>query len=94
MLGLFVPAFAHFVSPHPHLFPPLSPHSCCGFTTACPLQEDMQWREQLSAVTGPVDQDGVPPLDRKVCCRICICVEKHDDLAAVGQRGGVSHCLF
>jgi hypothetical protein len=34
--------------------------------SACPLQEDMVWREQLSAVTGPVDQDGVPPLDRKV----------------------------
>lgn len=33
---------------------------------ACPLQEDLEWRQQLSAVTGPVDQDGVPPLDRKV----------------------------
>lgn len=33
---------------------------------ACPLQEDLAWRQQLSEVTGPVDQDGVPPLDRQV----------------------------
>jgi hypothetical protein len=32
----------------------------------CPLLEDLQWRQQLADVTGPPDQDALPPLDRKV----------------------------
>ncbi|WIA36362.1 hypothetical protein OEZ86_007679 [Tetradesmus obliquus] len=33
--------------------------------TMCPLQEDLQWRQQLADVAGPPDQDALPPLDRK-----------------------------
>ncbi|KAF6266171.1 hypothetical protein COO60DRAFT_1475933, partial [Scenedesmus sp. NREL 46B-D3] len=33
--------------------------------TMCPLKEDLQWRQQLADVTGPPDQDTLPPLDRK-----------------------------
>eukprot|EP00775_Hariotina_reticulata_P006674 gene6674-6898_t len=33
--------------------------------TMCPLQEDLPWRELLSAVTGPVNQDIHPPLERQ-----------------------------
>jgi hypothetical protein len=32
----------------------------------CPLVEDLHWRQQLADVTGPPDQDALPPLDRKV----------------------------
>eukprot|EP00879_Flechtneria_rotunda_P015474 GHRR01016182.1.p1 GENE.GHRR01016182.1~~GHRR01016182.1.p1 ORF type:complete len:201 (+),score=88.50 GHRR01016182.1:1365-1967(+) len=31
----------------------------------CPLQEDMEWRQQLSDVTGPLDQEMLPPLERQ-----------------------------
>eukprot|EP00882_Tetradesmus_deserticola_P005608 GHRQ01005904.1.p1 GENE.GHRQ01005904.1~~GHRQ01005904.1.p1 ORF type:complete len:310 (+),score=119.36 GHRQ01005904.1:314-1243(+) len=33
--------------------------------TMCPLKEDLQWRQQLADVTGPADQDTLPPLQRK-----------------------------
>lgn len=33
---------------------------------ACPLKEDMEWRQLLSDVTGPVSQDFLPPMHRQV----------------------------
>jgi hypothetical protein len=39
---------------------------CALPAAVCPLQEDLQWRQQLADVTGPPDQDALPPLDRKV----------------------------
>jgi len=39
--------------------------------SVCPLQEDLRWREQLTAVTGPVNQDIHPPLERQVM--LCWC---------------------
>jgi hypothetical protein len=39
--------------------------------SVCPLQEDLRWREQLTAVTGPVNQDIHPPLERQVMLRWC-----------------------
>ncbi|KAF8055736.1 hypothetical protein HT031_006640 [Scenedesmus sp. PABB004] len=33
--------------------------------TACPLVEDLEWRQQLAAVAGPPGQDVRPPLERE-----------------------------
>jgi hypothetical protein len=43
-------------------------HSLCLRCSAavCPLQEDLEWRQQLADVTGPPSQDALPPLDRQV----------------------------
>ncbi len=51
----------------------------CPRLAVCPLQEDNGWREQLSFVTGPVDQDMKPPLERQVWrASRCVCLLCHD----------------
>jgi hypothetical protein len=51
---------------HPSSCSTSQAYMCATSPAVCPLNEDLQWRQQLADVTGPPDQDALPPLDRKV----------------------------
>lgn len=75
-----------------------APHACmqaallllhCRLAAAaCPLQEDLEWRRQLADVTGPVDQDVLPPLERQARMAVCHVVDAAAKRCYIGAAAG------